>query len=130
MSFDLLAFTTILAFSQPDYDVKICDLSVVQCQNEITVTVTAYNTLESQTDGSPCMSASGDNICGRKDVVACPKKYHFHTKFEIDGKIYECLDRTASKYGNRIDISFDKDLEGAIKFGKQVKKVMVVDNPY
>ena len=88
-------------------------------------TVTAYNTVGWQTDSTPCISASGDNICGRDSVVACPSKYPFGTKFFIDGKEYECLDRTSSKYGARLDISFDKDIEGAKRWGKQIKKVII-----
>ena len=32
--------------------------------------VTGYNTVTEQTSPTPCISASGDNICGRTDVVA------------------------------------------------------------
>lgn len=71
--------------------------------------VTGYNTVPEQTDATPCLAASGHNICGRSDVVACPRYIQLGTKVEIDGKIYTCLDRTAKKYGNRFDISCDKD---------------------
>lgn len=73
--------------------------------------VTGFNTVEAQTDETPCISASGDNICGRNDVVACPRHLPLGTKVEIDGKMYECLDRTAPKYNNRFDISCDKDFD-------------------
>jgi 3D (Asp-Asp-Asp) domain-containing protein len=85
--------------------------------------VTGYNTLEAQTDSSPCISASGDNICGRDDVCACPPKYPFKTRFLINGKEYTCLDRTGSQAPNHIDISFDKDLASAKQWG--VKKLDV-----
>ncbi len=91
------------------------------------VTVTAYNTVPGQTDDTPCIAASGKNICGRSDVVACPKKYKFGTKFKIEGKIYVCEDRTAAKYGERIDISFGKDVAGAKEWGKQVLEVEILN---
>jgi len=71
--------------------------------------VTGYNTVPEQTDSTPCIAASGDNICGRTDVVACPRAIPLGTIIEIDGKDYTCLDRLAEKYDNRIDISCDKD---------------------
>lgn len=73
--------------------------------------ITGYNTVPGQTDSTPCIAASGDNICGRTDVVACPRKYPLGTKVQIDGKVYVCLDRLAAKYDNRFDISCDKDMQ-------------------
>lgn len=72
--------------------------------------VTGYNTVPEQTDSTPCIAASGENICGRVDVITCPRKYAFYTVFEIDTKLYTCLDRTALKYDDRFDISCDKDI--------------------
>jgi hypothetical protein len=34
--------------------------------------VTGYNTVVGQTDETPCIGALGTNICGRRNVVACP----------------------------------------------------------
>lgn len=102
-----------------------CGLDSVVCENEKIFEITGFNTVPEQTDSSPCISASGDNICGRDDVVACPREYPFGTIFVIDGKDYVCLDRTAKKYNNRLDISFDKDIIGAIQFGKQTKQVII-----
>ena len=73
--------------------------------------VTGYNTVPAQTDSTPCIAASGDNICGRDDVLACPSEYPLGSIFEIGGKEYTCLDRTAAKYNGRFDISCDKDFE-------------------
>lgn len=73
--------------------------------------VTGYNTVKEQTDSTPCVAASGDNICGRRDVVACPREIPLGTKVEIDGNVYTCLDRLAMKYDHRIDISCDKDFK-------------------
>lgn len=93
---------------------------------EIEAIVTAYNTVPEQTDGNPCIAAGG-YICGRDDVVACPVKYPLGTRVNIAGKMYECLDRTAPKYGNRFDISFDKDLEGARNWGKKLLSIKIYE---
>ena len=104
----------------------LCDLDVVTCDNQFYAYVSAYNTTKAQTNNSPCISASGDNICGRTDVVACPRNYKLGTRFKIRDNIYTCLDRTSIKYNNRFDISFDKDVEGAINFGKQYLKIEII----
>ena len=93
----------------------------------ITAIVTGYNTVVGQTDDTPCLAASGDYICGRTDVVACPSTIELGTRISIDSKQYICLDRTHRKYADRFDISFDKDVAEAIRFGKQIKEVKIYD---
>jgi len=90
-------------------------------------TTTAYNTVASQTDGNPCISADGSNVCGRIDTIACPKQYKFGTLMLIGSRIFECTDRTASKYGDRVDINFDKNVDGALQWGKKKVLVRVLD---
>lgn len=87
---------------------------------------TAYNTLAYQTDNTPCIGADGTNICGRTDVVACPRNIKLGTRVKIDGKLYQCTDRTNLKYDGRFDISFDKDLKGALEYGIQFKEITIV----
>ena len=95
-----------------------CGLDTVECEGESMPSihiqaahayVTGYNTVPEQTDSTPCIAASGANICGRRDVVACPRAVPLGTKVEIDGKMYVCEDRLAEKYDSRYDISCDKD---------------------
>ena len=71
--------------------------------------VTGYNTVAGQTDSTPCIAASGANICGRRDVVACPRHIRLGTVVEIRGTTYVCEDRLAKKFDDRFDISCDKD---------------------
>jgi hypothetical protein len=71
--------------------------------------VTGYNTVRRQTDDAPCIAASGANICGRRDTVACPRLFDLGTVVEINGKKYVCEDRTAPKFRGRFDINCDKD---------------------
>jgi hypothetical protein len=76
---------------------------------EIQAFVTGYNTVAAQTSKTPCTAASGANICGRRDAVACPRNIGLGTIVEIRGAIYVCEDRLAKKYDTRFDISCDKD---------------------
>ena len=71
--------------------------------------VTGYNTVSSQMSSHPCIAASGADICGRRNAVACPRKLRFGTVVEIKGRSYTCEDRTAVKYGSRFDVNCDKD---------------------
>jgi len=71
--------------------------------------VTGYNTIPEQTDDTPCIGASGANICGRSDAVACPRRIRLGTHLEIRGSSYWCEDRLAKKFDTRFDISCDKD---------------------
>ena len=71
--------------------------------------VTGYNTVPGQTDDTPCIAASGANICGRRDAIACPPLLPLGAIVEIKGKKYVCEDRIARKYQARFDINCDKD---------------------
>jgi hypothetical protein len=71
--------------------------------------VTGYNTVPVQTSETPCISASGDNICGRTDTVACPPMLPMGSVVEIRGAHYVCKDRLAKKYRGRFDVNCDKD---------------------
>src|SRR4051812_38649704 len=75
---------------------------------EVQAYVTGYNTVAAQTSRTPCTAASGANICGRRDAVACPRTIGLGTVVEIRGAIYICEDRLAKKYDTRFDISCDK----------------------
>lgn len=77
--------------------------------HEVRAFVTGYNTVAGQTDSTPCIGASGANICGRRDAVACPRRISLGTIVEIRGSTYVCEDRLAKKFDNRFDVSCDKD---------------------
>lgn len=99
--------------------------SPILIKEQVLATVTAYNTVPEQTDNTPCLGAGG-NICGRNNVVACPRSIPLGTWVIIDDTYYECLDRLAVKYDDRFDISFDKDIRGAKEFGKQLKEIKII----
>lgn len=77
--------------------------------HDVRAYVTGYNTVPGQTDDTPCIAASGANICGRTDAVACPRRISLGTYLVIRGEFYVCEDRLARKYDRRFDISCDKD---------------------
>ena len=101
--------------------------------------VTAYNAGDSrQTDETPCISASGENICkalakGKKRCAAnfVPLGSHLH----VD-KIGVCLvtDRTNKRYRNRVDVAMQKDeYQKARRFGRQklaVKIIAIMQEPH
>jgi hypothetical protein len=78
--------------------------------HDVRAFVTGYNTVVGQTDSTPCIAASGADICGRRDAVACPRRISLGTTVEIRGATYVCEDRLAKKYDSRFDISCDKDM--------------------
>ena len=92
-----LALTTSLGSASPSL------------HHDVRAFVTGYNTVAGQTDSTPCIAASGADICGRRDAVACPRHIGFGTVVEIRGTTYRCEDRLAKKFDRRFDISCDKD---------------------
>jgi hypothetical protein len=77
--------------------------------HDVRAYVTGYNTFPGQTDSTPCIGASGADICGRADTVACPRSIGLGTTVQIRGAAYVCEDRLAKKFDDRFDISCDKD---------------------
>ncbi len=91
--------------------------------------ITAYNVgIVWQTDDSPCIGASGDNICQLLDqgVKVCATNFvPLYSELEIEN-YGRCvvLDRMNSRYKNRVDIAMkSNEVVRAIKFGKQNLKV-------
>jgi hypothetical protein len=82
--------------------------------------VTGYNTVPAQTDDTPCIAASGVNICGRHDTIACPPLLKLGSVVGIRGKKYVCEDRIARKYKERFDINCDKDIRCPYKVAGRV----------
>lgn len=77
--------------------------------SERTMTVTAYNSVPEQTDGSPCIAANGDDICALRDAgsESCAGHFPFGTELEIPG-FGTCVvrDRTHPRFSDRVDIYF------------------------
>lgn len=95
--------------------------------------VTAYNAGDpGQTDDTPCISASGENICkalatGKKRCAA--NFVPLGSRLHVD-KIGVCLvtDRTNRRYRNRVDIAMQKnEYDKALRFGRQKLTVKILD---
>lgn len=80
------------------------------------VPATAYNSLESQTDSSPWITASGTRC--REGVIAS-NFLPIGTKVLIEGfgeRVFTVEDRMNKRYKKRIDIWF-RDYDDAMRFG-------------
>lgn len=94
--------------------------------------VTAYNAgVAAQTDSSPCISASGKDICRMLDQskkVCAANFVPMGTRLFIEG-YGECevLDRMNSRFLNRVDIAMKKgEKDRAVRFGLQKLNVRIL----
>jgi hypothetical protein len=123
----LSAFNSSLQIKEQSYGTMFFDLEEEKESGvKVWAWTTGYNSLEAQTDSTPCI-ASGGYICGRKQVVACPRSIPLGTWVKIGNTEYECMDRLATKYDDRFDIFFDKDLQGAINYGLQYREITILN---
>ena len=95
--------------------------------------VSAYNVGDpNQTDDSPCIGASGVDICNLLDHGVCVYAANFvklGTYLTIDGQECQVLDRMNSKYKNRVDIAMKlSEKDKAIKFGVKNLDVNILEN--
>lgn len=89
--------------------------------------VTAYNSVESQTDASPCVGAGG-HLCGRKDCVVANNALPLGAKVKVAGLgVCTVLDRMNSRFGaDRFDVFFDKDIAAAHAWGVQTREIEIL----
>lgn len=90
----------------------------------VVATVTAYTSSEDETDENPFENASG-GVPG-EGSIACPSKYEFGTRVEIEGRTYVCDDRMNARYRDteRFDVWMPTKAE-AKKWGKQELPVAI-----
>jgi len=90
--------------------------------------VTGYNSVAAQTDSTPCISASGKDICAmfeRGINVCAANGVPFGTKIKIDGLgVCEVWDRMSRRYSDRIDWFFGSDIRAAKNFGIKSKNIL------
>ncbi|MGE5425510.1 MAG: hypothetical protein ACM3PZ_00235 [Bacillota bacterium] len=93
--------------------------------------MTAYNSEAAQTDGSPCITANGFNVCehGTEDTIAA-NFLKFGTKVRIPDlygdRIFVVRDRMNKRYSDRVDIWMVHKAD-ALKFGVRTAKIEVVE---
>lgn len=106
------------------------DLDVIKTD---LIMVTAYTSEVGQTDGNPCRTACGFDLCeyNIEDTVAA-NFLPFGTKIrmpEVFGdRVFIVRDRMNSRYDNYIDVWF-KDKQAAQKFGIKELKVEILAEP-
>jgi len=136
-----------------DDDPEDSVLAVDETFNEVLATITAYTSSVEETDNTPCLSASGVDLChniadsmekygydvfSADGVIACPKKYPFGTIVGIPKKLdgglsyydeYICLDRMNSRYDKeeRFDIYFGgpENKQKALNWGVKTLEVKI-----
>jgi len=111
--------TSTAQFEPPQSPVPISDFV-----ETVIAKITGFNSLEAQTDSTPCIAAGG-NICGRTDATSCPRRIPLHTWVTIGGKSYECMDRTHPRFDNRFDISCDKDMDCPFEVHRESATVLI-----
>ncbi len=94
--------------------------------------ITAYTSEVGQCDNSPCITASGFNVCrhNQEDTIAA-NFLKFGTKIRIPelfgDRIFIVRDRMNKKYNNRIDI-WMKNKQQAVKLGKKLAKIEILND--
>lgn len=100
-------------------------------ENAIFVTLTAYNSEVAQTDGDPCTTANGFNVCkhGIEDTVAAnflPMGTVVRIPDLFGDKEFVVRDRTSTRFGdNRTDV-WMKTRADALQFGIRHSHIVVV----
>ena len=94
------------------------------------VTASAYNSVKSQTDGNPHITAFGDSlkpglryIAVSKDLYRKGLKHNTPVKIKGFDSIYFVKDRMHGRWKNKIDIYMGTDVKSAKKWGR--KKVSI-----
>jgi 3D (Asp-Asp-Asp) domain-containing protein len=111
---------------------RIIQGGVYQVVGETIRVVTAYNAGDPrQTDGDPCTSANGENICDalKAGERRCAANFvPFGTVLYIDKYgVCQVTDRMSRRYRNRVDIAMKSDESTkAREFGKQKLSVKIL----
>lgn len=97
----------------------------------VNMVITAYTSHVAQTDDTPCITASGLDVCkrGAEDIVATNFNWlPFGTKIKIPelfgDRIFIVHDRMNARYSQRVDV-WMKSYADAVKFGKKYATVEI-----
>lgn len=96
------------------------------------VSATAYSSTPDQTDGDPCTTANGYNVCkGNQENVLAANFLPFGTKVRLPdmygNKVFVVQDRMARRFSNRIDV-WMKTRDAAMQFGIRKVKIEVLED--
>ena len=109
--------------------VCVCACESGKSERSMVVSVSAYNSVPSQTNSEPTVTAWGDNLKpGMKAVAVSPdlldEGLSHGSKLSIEGLKgkYVVLDKTNSRFTRRVDVYMGVDVEAAKEFGvKQLR---------
>ena len=94
--------------------------------------VTAYNSVEWQTDATPCIGAEGTDICEIYKLgenICAANFVPLGTKIEVEGfGICTVRDRMNSRYTYRVDWYMAYDIEAARKLGITNRQISLYPN--
>ncbi|WOX06587.1 3D domain-containing protein [Microbulbifer pacificus] len=100
-------------------------------KKSMTVTATAYNSIEGQTDDDPWTAAWNNRLRPGDKIIAVSRDLEKHgltngAKVKIEGLpgTYTVRDRMNKRYTNRIDVWMEKDLKKARAWGKKQLKIV------
>lgn len=107
-------------------------IEVVEEAQTIDIWITAYTSHPGQTDSTPCITASGLDVCERntEDIIATNYKYlPFGTRVrfpELFGdRVFIVHDRMNRRYTQTADI-WMKDYHEAVTFGRKLTKMEIL----
>ncbi|MGB5371608.1 MAG: hypothetical protein WBN18_14370 [Flavobacteriaceae bacterium] len=96
----------------------------------VVVNVSAYNSLESQTDSVPSIAAWGDTlkpgmktIAVSRDLMELGLDYNTHVKIEGFEDIHLVKDKMHPKWKRKIDIYMGEDVKKAREWGRKKLKI-------
>ncbi|AQQ68620.1 hypothetical protein Mag101_14005 [Microbulbifer agarilyticus] len=100
-------------------------------KKSMTVTATAYNSVEGQTDDDPWVAAWNNRLRPGDKIIAVSRDLEKHgltngAKVKIEGLsgTYTVRDRMNKRYTNRIDVWMEEDIKKARKWGKKKLKII------
>ncbi|MCQ3828215.1 3D domain-containing protein [Microbulbifer elongatus] len=100
-------------------------------KKSMTVTATAYNSVEGQTDDDPWTAAWNNRLRPGDKIIAVSRDLEKHgltngAKVKIEGLpgTYTVRDRMNKRYKNRIDVWMEEDIKKARKWGKKKLKIV------
>jgi 3D (Asp-Asp-Asp) domain-containing protein len=123
--------TQVIDYQNWDYSIRLPEIDYREPKWTVNITVTAYNSLPEQTDDTPCITASGLDVCDRnlEDVIATNLWYlPFGTKVRFPDlfgdKIFSIEDRMNKRYYQRADV-WMQDYQTSRAFGKQYTRMEI-----
>ena len=120
-----------LAIEKSEEITLVAPIKEIKVIKTYQVPVTAYSSTPDQTDGDPCTTANGFNVClhNQEDVVAA-NFLKFGTKVRIPehfgDQIFTVQDRMNARYNYHLDI-WMKTREAAKKFGIVYTRIEVIE---